>query len=173
MEIQARGQKRMVVDPMVLLKREHEVILDRLHMIEATLDTNGDKSPAPVEPDRRTLRELFRFFTSRVEIHFKREAVLIAALSSNQGGKRDQGERFHTLMDEHRAMKADAARIAKQLSGKAAGAWSAGADPFGIRSFVRQYRGHISCEERILFVLADMRLTAAQKLQVSRRMLQV
>ena len=174
MALQTRGRKEMVVEPVALLKREHEVILDQLRMIEATIDTRTARSPVLSEPDRGTLRELFRFFTSRVGVHFKREEVLIAALGRALGRKREERERFESLEDEHRALKADAARIAKQLSGKAASNSSpGGADPFGIRTFVRRYRGHISCEERILFVLAEMRLTAEQKLQVSHRMLQV
>lgn len=171
---QGRGRTSQTVDPVALLKREHEMILDQLGMIETTLGPRTVRNRALEEPDRDTLRELLRFFTGRIGVHFKREAVLIAALGRVLGRKREEREQLENLLVEHRVMKADAAGIAKQLNGKAASASRGGdADPFGIRSFVRRYRGHLSCEERILFVLAEMRLTAEQKRRVSHRMLQV
>ena len=42
-----------------------------------------------------------------------------------------------------------------------------------IRALILRYREHIACEERLLFVLAEMRLTAVQKRRISRCMLQV
>lgn len=163
----AQGRKRTdpSVNPVALLTREHEMILDRLRMIEVTIGSRHATAFALTEPDRETLRELFRFFTGRVGIHFKREAVLVAALSRN----RDEQEQFDGLLLEHRALKADAAGIARTLGQKTGG----GAVPSGVRSFIRRFRGHLSCEERILFVLAERRLTAEQKLKVSHRMLQV
>lgn len=162
------------VDPVALLKREHEMILDQLRMIETTIGPRGAKADTLPQADRDTLRELFRFFTNRVGVHFKREAVLIAALSGALRRKHEEHKQSGRLAEEHRALRADAAGIAKKLNGKATSALSEdGADPFGIGSFVRQYRGHLSCEERILFVLAEMRLTAEQKRRTSRRMLQV
>lgn len=150
------------------------MILDQLGMIETTLGPRTARNRALAEPDRDTLRELLRFFTGRVGVHFKREAVLIAALGRALGRKRKEREQLENLLVEHRAMKADAAGMAKRLKGKATSALSEdGADPLGIRSFVRQYRGHLSCEERILFVLAEMRLSAEQKWRVSHRMLQM
>lgn len=182
MGLQGRGQKGMgdmAIDPVALLKREHEMILDQLRMIETIIGprgaaSRGARADTLPKPDRDTLRQLFRFFTNRVGVHFKREAVLIAALSGALRRKREERKQFDGLAEEHRALRSDAAGIAKKLNGKAASASSAdGADPFGIRSFVRQYRGHLSCEERILFVLAEMRLTAEQKQRVSHRMLQM
>jgi hypothetical protein len=185
MGLQGRGQKGMgetAIDPVALLKREHEMILDQLRMIETIIGPRGAKADTLPQPDGDTLRELFRFFTNRVGVHFKREAVLIAALSGALRRKREERKQFDGLAEEHRALKADAAGIMKQLNGK----------PFvvrrsrssaqnlelrtlnsQIRAFVRRYHGHLSCEERILYVLAQMRLTDEQKLQVSRRMLQV
>lgn len=171
-----RGRTGPAVDPVALLKREHEMILDQLRMIEAILGPRSAgrrRAENRPEPDRETLRELLRFFTSRVGVHFKREAVLITTLRRVLGCKPEERDQFDTLLLEHRLLRADAAGIVKKLSGKAARASASGADPCGIRSFVRQYRGHLACEERILYVLAAMRLSAEQKLRVSRRMLQV
>lgn len=164
----------MVPDSILLLKREHEMILDHLRMIETTIAPRMARSRVTAEPDRRTLRELFRFFTGRVEVHFSREAVLIAALSRSLDQKQKERRRFEVLLREHRELQADAARITKALNRKDSGASkTGGADPLGIRSFIRQYRTHLSCEERILFVLAEMRLTAGQRRRISHRMLEV
>ncbi len=168
---QGHGRTGPAVDPVALLKREHEMILDQLRMIEAIL---GPRSVGRcrAEPDRETLRELLRFFTSRVGVHFKREAVLITTLRRVLGRTPEAGDQFNTLLLEHRVLRAEAVGIVKKLGGKIPSSGN-GADPYGIRSFVRHYRGHLACEERILYVLAAMRLTADQKLRVSRRMLQV
>jgi hemerythrin-like domain-containing protein len=157
-----------------LLEREHEMILKQLDMIEATIGPKSRKGAALLEPGWDTLRELFRFFTGRVGVHFKREATLIDALNRVVGRAQGERERFESLLLEHRAMKADAAGIAKQLGRKTERMPGAnGPNPLGIRSFVKRFRSHIACEERILFVLAEMRLTAEQKLRIGHRMLQV
>nr|MBI3613298.1 hemerythrin domain-containing protein [Nitrospirota bacterium] len=141
---------------------------DHLHMIETTIAPRAARSRVLAEPDRRTLRELFRFFTDRVEVHFSREAVLMAALGRSFGQGQTARKRFEGLRREHRRLRTDAAGIMKALNGK-----SSGADPLHIRSFIQQYRTHLSYEERILFVLAELRLTAEQRLRISHRMLEV
>ncbi|MBM4121233.1 MAG: hemerythrin domain-containing protein [Nitrospira sp.] len=167
----------MVPDPILLLKREHEMILDRLRMIETAIAPRAGGPllrgmqrvrRATTEPDRPTLRELLRFFTESTEVHFKREAVLITALNRALGRTQKDRNRFENLLCEHRTLKTDAAGIAKTL-----GKSTADADPLRIRSFIELFRAHLSCEERILFVLAGTRLTAEQRLRMSRRMLQV
>ncbi len=169
-----RSRKEAVVDPVALLKREHEMILEQLDMIEATIGRKSKKGSVLLEPGRSTLCELFRFFTGRVGVHYKREATLISALSRIVGRKNGEREQFESLLCEHRAMKADAAGIMKQLAKNTAKlSYADEADPLGIRSFVKRFRNHIACEERILFILADMRLTDEQKLRLSHRMLQV
>ncbi len=169
-----RTRKEAAVDPVALLKREHEMILEQLHMIEATIGPKSKKGAALLEPGRSTLCELFRFFTGRVDVHYKREATLISALSRVVGRKNGEREQFEGLLCEHRALKADAASIMKRLSKHTATPSVAdGADRLGIRSFVKRFRSHIACEERILYVLAGMRLNAEQKQRVGHRMLQV
>ncbi len=164
----------MVPDPIRLLKQEHKMIMDHLRMIEATIAPRTARSRPPAKPDRRTLCELLRFFTDRVGVHFSREAVLITALSRSPGRGEKERKWFESLLREHCELKADATGITKALNGKTSGASnSRGTDPFGIRPFIRHYRAHLSREERILFVLAEMRLTAEQRLRISRRMLQV
>lgn len=155
------------------------MILAQLGMIEMTIHRRTSKSRASAEPDRGTLRELLKFFTDRVGVHFKREAVLITALKLLTR-KRKGCDQFRRLLLEHRAMKADAAGIVRKLDGNQLETPSSKVSESerrtlrtDLRTFIRRYRKHLSCEERILFVLADLRLTADQKLRVSRRMLQV
>ncbi|MEW6544844.1 MAG: hemerythrin domain-containing protein [Nitrospirota bacterium] len=173
------GRTGLLLDPIALLTREHEMIREQLRMIEAIVgprgaNPHGSGMHGLAESDRDTLRQLFRFFTSRVGVHFKRESLLIAALTRTRGQKRGEREQFDTLLLEHRALKAGAAGILRKLNQKPAhAADDGGADPFGILTFVKRYRGHLACEERILYVLAEMRLTAQQKQWISQRMLHV
>lgn len=126
------------------------------------------------KPDLVTLRDLFRFFTGKVNVHFRREEVLITTLGRLLGRKREEREWLEGLLSEHRAMKVVAAAIVKKLKGKAATAVAErGSDPFGIKAFVQHYCKHLSCEESVLFEMAEMRLTGEQKLYVGRRMLQM
>lgn len=67
-------------DPVALLKREHEMILDQLAIIETAMSSRAAGNGVVKGADRSTRRELFQFFTSRVGVHFRREEVLIAAL---------------------------------------------------------------------------------------------
>lgn len=157
----------MVPDPILLLQREHEMILDHLRMIETTIMPRPVRSRTAGEPDLGTLRELFHFFTERVGVHFKREAVLVTALNGAFGRRQKDRDRFKNLLCEHRTLKVDAAGIAKTL-----GRTTGNPDLLRIQSFIERFRAHLSCEKRILFVLAGRRLTAEQRLKVSRRMLQ-
>lgn len=159
------------------------MILEQLAMIETTIGTRSLRRGVLTKANRNTLRELLRFFTRRVSVHFKRETLLISALSRVLNGKRDERGQFQSLLDEHRMLKADASAVMKKLGAQKGENGSRSLLPertdghrtpaAALRTFIRRYRGHLSCEERILFVLADMRLTAAQKQRLSHRMLQV
>ena len=148
--------------------------MKQLRMIEETIGPQPGRAEPLAKPDRDTLRQFLRFFTGRVGVHYKREEALIRVLGRLLGHKREEGEQLQHLLVEHRAMKSDAARIAKTLKGRAGDEPCAnGSDPLGLRTFVRQCRAHISCEERVLFLLAEMRLTSEQKTRISHRMLQM
>ena len=159
------------------------MILEQLIMIETTIGPRSSRGSVLTKANRSTLRELIKFFTHRVGVHFKREAMLITALRRILGRKPEEQNQFQSLLDEHRMLKADASAVMKKLNaqGKEENGDSLLPERDGgcrtlaveLRTFVRRYRGHLSCEERILFVLADMRLTAEQKRRISRRMLQV
>lgn len=175
-------QGGITVDPVALLKREHSMILDQLAMIETAMNPRSVWSGVAKGTDRGTLRELLQFFTGPVEVHFRREEVLVADLQRILGRKQEDQEQFKSFLDEHRMLKADAASAMRKLTRKRAdGRDSAALNSLGglrtlnaeLRGLISRYRGHISCEERMLFVLAEMRLTAEQKRRISRRMLQV
>lgn len=179
----AHQGSKFSVDPVALLQREHAVILEQLVMIETTIGPRTRGRAVLTETNQNTLRELLRFFTRRVSIHFKREEMLITALRRIFSRKPAEQNQFQSLLDEHRMLKTDAAAVMKKLNaqGKEENGDALLPERNGgcrtleaaLRTFARRYRGHLSCEERILFVLADMRLTAEQKQRISRRMLQV
>jgi hemerythrin-like domain-containing protein len=161
------------VDPVALLAREHQVILQRLHLIELAVAPRPDARGARTL-DRATLRELLDFFTDRVSVHFEREAVLISALSRALSGSGHGRAGFESLLAEHRALKAEALRLAGRLeAGRSRAAGAEAADLARLRAFVRHYRTHIAWEERILFLLARVRLTDEQRARIGDRMLAV
>lgn len=158
------------------------MILDQLTMIEAAMSPRSVGRGKTKGTDRATLRELLQFFTGPVEVHFKREEVLVGDLQRILGRKQEGHEQFQSFLDEHLTLKADAAAVMRKLGRKRAdGQGSAAVKTLGglrtlnaeIRALIRCYRGHIASEERLLFVLAEMRLTAEQKRRISRCMLQV
>jgi hemerythrin-like domain-containing protein len=178
---QASRRTSPAIDPVALLKREHGLILDQLAMIEAAMGPRAVGRGTAKETDRTTLRELFRFFTGPVEVHFKREEVLVRDLQRVLGRKEEGQEQFQSFLDEHRTLKADAASVMRKLGRRRADGQASSVKTLGglrtvnaeIRALIRRYREHIACEERLLFVLAEMRLTAVQKRRISRCMLQV
>lgn len=158
------------------------MILDRLAMVETAMSPRSVGSGTVKRTNRDTLRELLEFFTGPVDVHFKREEMLVGDLQRILGRKQEQQEQFQSFLDEHRALKADATAVMRRLAGKRTdGQGAAPSRAFGglrtltgeLHALIRRYRGHIACEERLLFALAEMRLTAEQRRRISRRMLQV
>ncbi len=180
----SQGSRRtsLTVDPLALLKREHRMILDRLAMVETAMSPRSSGSGTVKGTNRETLRELLEFFTGPVDVHFKREEMLVGDLRRFLGRKQEEQEQFQSFLDEHRALKAAAAAVMRQLASKRTDAQDAAASKaFGglrtlsgeLHALIRRYRGQIACEERLLFALAEMRLTAERRRRISRRMLQV
>ena len=180
----SQGSRRtsLNVDPLALLKREHRMILDRLAMVETAMSPRSSGSGTVKGTTRETRRELLGFFTGPVDGHLKREAMLVGDLRRILGRKQEEQEQFQSFLDEHRALKAAAAAVMRQLASKRTDAQDAAASKaFGglrtltgeLHALIRRYRGQIACEERLLFALAEMRLTAERRRRISRRMLQV
>jgi hypothetical protein len=94
---QGRRQTGLSADPVALLKREHEMILDQLAVTETAMSPRAAGSGVAKGADRSTLRKLLQFFTSRVGVHFRREEVLIAALQRFLGRKQEQQEQFQSF----------------------------------------------------------------------------
>ena len=158
------------------------MILDRLAMVETAMSPRSVGTGAVKRTNRDTLRELLEFFTGPVDVHFKREEMLVDDLRRILGRNQEEHEQFQSFLDEHRALKADAAAVMKQLAGKRTDGEDATASQAsgGLRTLtgklhalIRRYRQQIACEERLLFALAEMRLTAEQRRRISRRMLQI
>lgn len=166
------------VDPVALLKREHKMIRDQLDMIETLIGPRRGRMRAAggrarSQPDLGTLRELFQFFTGRDWVHFAREKVLITALSRTLGRRRKERKPLENILHEHHTLRSEAAGIFKRLGRKTASAPQDTVDVSEIRSFVRHYREQIACEEHILYVLAELRLSPEERQRVSSRMLEV
>lgn len=179
---QACRRTSLTIDPVALLRREHGRILEQLAMIEMTMSPRSVGRGAVKGMDWATMRELLQFFTGPVDVHFKREGVLVGKLQRLFGRKQEGHEQFQSFLDEHRTLKADAAAVIKKLGRKRTASQDAAAVKTlgglrtlnaAIHALIRRYREHITCEERLLFVLAEMRLTAEQKRRISRCMLQV
>lgn len=179
---QDRKRTRITVDPVALLKREHRMILDRLTMVETAMSLRSAGSGTVKQRNRETLRELLEFFTGPVDVHFKREEMLVSSLRRIAGRTQEEQEQFQRFLDEHRALKADATAVMRQLESKRTARPDAETSqaPGGSRTLtgklhalIRRYREQIACEERLLFALAEMRLSAEQRRRISRRMLQV
>ena len=179
-----QGSRRtsLVVDPLALLKREHQMILERLAMIEAAMSSCSSGGGTVKRTNRETLRDLLEFFIGPVDVHFKREEMLVRDLRRILGREQEAKAQFQSFLEEHRALKADATAVMQQLARKRADCRrTEGAQACGglrtlteeLHALIRRYREQIACEERLLFVLAEMRLTAEQRRRISRRMLQV
>ncbi|MBS0171056.1 MAG: hemerythrin domain-containing protein [Nitrospira sp.] len=180
----SQGSRRagIAVDPVALLKREHQMILDRLEMVEAAMSPRPLGSDALKRTNRETLRELLEFFIGPVDVHFKREAMLVDELRRILGRKQEDPDSFQSFLDEHQALKVDGAAVMRQLGGNRGDRREAAAASAlrnrrtlsgTLHALIRRYREQIACEERLLFALAEMRLTAEQRRRISRRMLQV
>ena len=179
-----QGSRRtsLVVDPLALLKREHQMILERLAMIEAAMSSCSSGSGTVKRTNRETLRDLLEFFIGPVDVHFKREEMLVGDLRRILGREQEAKAQFQRFLEEHRALKAVATAVMQQLARKRADCRrTEGAQACGglrtlteeLHALIRRYREQIACEERLLFVLAEMRLTAEQRRRISRRMLEV
>jgi hypothetical protein len=108
--------------------------------------------------------------------------MLVSELRRILGRTQEEQEQFQSFLDEHRALKADARAVMKQLAKRRTdGQDAAVSKAFGglrtltgeLHALIRRYREQIACEERLLFALAEMRLTAEQRRRISRQMLQV
>ena len=179
-----QGSRRtsLVVDPLALLKREHQMILERLAMIEAAMSSCSSGSGTVKRTNRETLRDLLEFFIGPVDVHFKREEMLVGDLRRILGREQEAKAQFQSFLEEHRALKADATAVMKQLAKRRTdGQDTAVSKAVGglrtltgeLHALIRRYREQIACEERLLFALAEMRLTAEQRRRISRQMLQV
>ena len=66
------------------------MILDRLAMVETAMSPRSSGSGAVKGTNRATLRELLEFFTGPVDVHFKREEMLVDDLRRILGRKQEE-----------------------------------------------------------------------------------
>lgn len=159
------------VDPLELLKREHEMILGQLSKLE---DEARGEAGGGAE-GRRRLRAVLRFFTKTIGIHFKREAILFSAMARAMGA---EGYAFRAVACEHHALKEGASSLSRALrlgGRRLTGGSDAGSRDFRrkVKAFTGLYRWHIAYEERVLFVTSAMHLGEFEKGRIAGRMLEV
>ena len=143
-------------DPLALLKNDHKALLGQLGILER------------FERKQEEIATLLKTILRDCTVHFKREAILFNALDEklNTGGRS-----LHPLIQEHRELKKHITRLIKQLTP------SNGVSklPMTIRQDLRKltndFRAHIQHEEKVVFLLAETRLSNKSQLSVFRKML--
>lgn len=164
----------MMIDPIALLVREHAVIHDRLRLMERAIGSSSGSTAPQSSPDQEVLRDLLEFFTARVQVHFRREAVLTGALARSRKRTASEQQHFEALLGEYRALRAQGAHVTKQLVKHLRRMpEELESDGRAVVALIRQYRDHIRWQESVLFPLAVRRLSRREKMAVGQRMLQV
>lgn len=152
----ANGSAIGTNDPVCLLKSEHVVLLGQLRLLERAEET-GEETVA-------VLRTLIRDSA----VHFRREVLLFRALGPKLGSG---GRSLCPLTDEHRALRRNAERLLKDITLPRKNADTKGGARRRLRQFTRQFRAHIQHEEKVVYLLAQTRLTEQHRSKVAKQML--
>lgn len=174
--------------PIALLHREHEIILMRLALLEQAVRLlRGSRVLAShygYREARESLQEQVKFFARAVRVHFKREAILFAALARTLASK---GDKLEGLDSEHSTLTTLAARMREALTRGQGRQSDAPSDPQEVQiprldsqklraasqDYIALFRDHIAFEEKLLLPLAEKRLNDAQKRKIWNRMMDV
>ena len=101
-------------------------------------------------------------------VHFRREAILFNELDTKLG---IGGRSLHPLIKEHRELKNLAANLIKDLTHTNGVSQVPTSMRRNLRELTRGFRAHIQHEEKVVFLLAETRLTKKAQLRVLRKML--
>ena len=143
-------------DPVALLKNDHKALLGQLGILE-----RGDREQKEIVT---ILKTLLRDCT----VHFKREAILFNALDAKLS---TGGRSLHPLIQEHRELKKHATSLIKQLTQPNGASKLPTMIRQDLRELTHDFRAHIQHEEKVVFLLAETRLTKKSQLSVFRKML--
>ena len=95
------------------------MILERLAMIEAAMSSCSSGGGTVKRTNRETLRDLLEFFIGPVDVHFKREEMLVGDLRRILGREQEAKAQFQRFLEEHRALKAVATAVIMILNASA------------------------------------------------------
>jgi hemerythrin-like domain-containing protein len=141
------------------LKNEHRAIECALDILSALAGRIHE--PQAVE-DAERLLDFFRTFADKCH-HGKEEALLFPALE--QSGITRQGGPIGVMLAEHDVGRGHIREMAQAIVMLKQGANQPAAEIFGqhARAYVAMLKQHIFKEDNVLFVMAENRLSAAQK----------
>ena len=142
--------------PVALLKNDHKALLGQLGILER------------FEREQEEIATVLKTILRDCSVHFKREAILFHALDKklNTGGRS-----LHPLIREHRDLKKQVTSLLKQLTQSTGVSKLPATIRQDLREFATGFRTHIQHEERVVFLLAETRLTKKTQLLVFRKML--
>ena len=143
-------------NPVAFLKNEHKALLGQLGILER------------MEGGRNEITTVLKTLIRDCSVHFGREAILFNELDTKLGAG---GRSLHPLIKEHRDLKKHAATILKELSQPNRASQGATSIHHTLREFTHHFRAHIQHEEKVVFLLAETRLTKKVQLSVLRKML--
>ena len=137
--------------PCAVLKREHQIILRVLDVLENLL-TRSEGQDLPTEPAGRCV-EFFRLFADACH-HAKEEDLLFPVLE--QRGIPNEGGPIGVMLHEHRLGRAMVQKMAEALEHLEGGDVAAKADfQRAGRDYLHLLRQHISKEDNVLFMMGD------------------
>ena len=141
-----------MLEPVRILREEHDNILRGLNVLEACAQKLQDRQNVPPET-LEGLIEFFRLYADRTH-HGKEEDLLFPAMI-DYGFSRETGP-IHCMLADH-----EHNRVLTREMMAAAAEYRAGNQPAGVRfasaadQYVRALREHIQKENLVLFVMAD------------------
>ena len=144
-------------DPVTLLQHDHTAILAQLRILDR------------VESKQQGITTVLKTLLRDCTVHFNREAILFHALDEklNTGGRS-----FHPLIQDHRDLKKHVTSLIKQLTPIHGASKLPTATRHDLRELTKDFRAHIHHEEKVVFLLAETRLTKKTRLSVFRKMLE-
>jgi hemerythrin-like domain-containing protein len=156
------------LDPIMSLRSDHEIVKGVLNNLEGYLKKiGGDLSDNLRKNLINQLNEITAFIDKDLEIHFKKEEEALFPLLENYGSL--EAGIINVLLIEHKNSRELSENFKKRIGDyQTNGNYKAVVS--GGSSFVFLLSGHIDKEDRILFNMADMRLTAAEKKDVMEKM---
>lgn len=144
--------------PSAVLKREHQVILRVLDVLQNLLDASDEGGELEVEPVGRCV-EFFRLFADACH-HAKEEDLLFPVLEER--GIPNEGGPIGVMLHEHRLARGFVQRMGQALErircGEQSTQTAVELERAG-REYIELLRLHIAKEDNVLFMMGDQAMT--------------